>query len=82
MDSLPLACQQNGGAACNRTRGRLQRPMGSQGTFVERDRRHYPLRYTQQKGKGIALRLGLKSLENWQELINFAREFSDAKILV
>jgi hypothetical protein len=28
------------------------------------------------------LRLGLKSLENWQELINFAREFSDAKILV
>lgn len=34
------------------------------------------------KGKGIALRLGLKSIENWQELINFAREFSDAKILV
>jgi len=34
------------------------------------------------KGRGIALRLGLKSLENWQELVNFAREFSDAKILV
>ncbi len=34
------------------------------------------------KGKGIALRLGLKSIENWQELLNIAREFSDAKILV
>lgn len=34
------------------------------------------------KGRGIALRLGLKSLENWQELINIAREFSNARISV
>ncbi len=34
------------------------------------------------EGKSIALRLGLKAIENWQELLNIAREFSDAKILV
>ncbi len=33
-------------------------------------------------GRGIALRLGLKAIENWQDLLKFAREFSDAKILV
>lgn len=34
------------------------------------------------KGRGIALRLGLKAIENWQDLLNIAREFSDARILV
>jgi len=34
------------------------------------------------KGRGIALRLGVKAIENWQDLISIAREFSDAKILV
>lgn len=34
------------------------------------------------EGRGIALRLGLKAIENWQELVNIARECSDAKILV
>ncbi|GBC99566.1 hypothetical protein HRbin17_02094 [bacterium HR17] len=34
------------------------------------------------KGKGIALKLGLTGLENWQELINLARELSDAQILI
>lgn len=33
-------------------------------------------------GKNIALRLGLKAIENWQELVNISREFSDARILV
>ena len=32
------------------------------------------------KGKNISLRLGLKALENWQEFLNFAREFSNAQI--
>ncbi len=34
------------------------------------------------KGKGIALKLGIKGLDNWQELLNLAREFSDAQIWV
>lgn len=34
------------------------------------------------KGRGIALRLGLKAIENWQDLLNIAREFSDARISV
>ncbi len=34
------------------------------------------------KGKGIALRLGIKALENCQELLNIVRELSDAQIMV
>ncbi|MFN4180510.1 MAG: hypothetical protein ACK4I8_09365, partial [Armatimonadota bacterium] len=34
------------------------------------------------KRRGIALRLGLKAIENWQDLLNIAREFSDARISV
>ncbi len=34
------------------------------------------------KGRGIALRLGIKAIENWQDLLNIAREFSDARISV
>lgn len=34
------------------------------------------------KKRGIALRLGLKALENWQELVAITRELSDAAILV
>jgi hypothetical protein len=34
------------------------------------------------KGKGIALKLGIKAIDNWQELLNLARELSDAQIVV
>lgn len=34
------------------------------------------------KGKGIALKLGVKALDNWQELLNLVRELSDAQIAV
>ncbi len=34
------------------------------------------------EGRGIALRLGLKAIENWRDLLKIAREFSDARILV
>lgn len=41
-----------------------------------------PFAIRSKKGKGIALKLGIKGLENWQELINITRELSDAQILV
>jgi hypothetical protein len=34
------------------------------------------------KGKGIALKLGIKAIDNWQELLNLVRELSDAQIVV
>ncbi|MFA0750048.1 MAG: hypothetical protein SLRJCFUN_000451 [Candidatus Fervidibacter sp.] len=34
------------------------------------------------KGKGIALKLGIKAIDNWQELLNLVRELSDAQIWV
>ncbi len=34
------------------------------------------------KGKNIALKLGIKALDNWQELLAIAREYSDAHIAI